>query len=87
MHSHGSNIKYDYVLRIYHIGFYQRKDLGWKNYLGAILCEYLGVLGPMLLFYQHMATLNPSPSDRELWQIPISEITDDTPKDLLEKYV
>jgi hypothetical protein len=32
MHSHGSNIEYDYVLRIYHIGFYQRKDLGWKNY-------------------------------------------------------
>ena len=51
------------------------------------LCKYLGVLGPMLLFYQHTATLNPSPRDRELWQIPISEITDDTPKDLLEKYV
>jgi hypothetical protein len=86
-HSHGSNIEYDYVLRIYYIGSFLQKDLGWKNCPGAILREYLGILGPMLSFYRHTATLNPSPSDRELRQIPILGSMDDIPDELRETYV
>ena len=86
-HSHGSNIEYDYTLRILHVGSYQNNEIGWKNYPGAVLREYLCILGPMTSFFGHTATLNPTPSNKELQKIPISEITEDTPDETLEKYV
>jgi hypothetical protein len=84
-HSHGSNIEYDYTLQILHIGSYRSNEIGWKNYPGAVLREYLCILGPMTSFFG--LTANPTPSDKELQKIPISEITEDTPDETLEKYM
>ncbi len=74
--SHGSNLEYDYLLKIYHSSA-GKKDIGWENIPGPILQEYLSTLGDMLGAYNHTAILNPSPSDKhytELKQYPCTAL-------------
>jgi hypothetical protein len=64
-YSHGSNIEYDYFLRVFHTASVHKVDKGWMNYPGSILYEYLNALITMLNGYKHTAQLCPSPSERE----------------------
>jgi hypothetical protein len=87
-YSHGSNIEYDYILRVFHTASGRKVDKGWMNYPGSILYKYLNALGTMLNGYKHTAQLCLSPSEIE--SLPIihqSNITQDTEEDLIAKYV
>jgi hypothetical protein len=58
--SHGSNLEYDYRLKIHHTTP-KRVDDGWVNQPGTVLNTYLDSLTDMLRYYGHTARINPSP--------------------------
>jgi hypothetical protein len=60
--SHGSNLEYDYRLKIHHTTP-KHTDEGWVNHPGTVLNTYLDSLTDMLRFYGHTARLNPSPEN------------------------
>jgi hypothetical protein len=86
--SHGSNIEYDYILRVFHTSAGRKADNGWLNRPGLVLFQYLSTLGTMLSSYKHTASLYPSPSKREtLPPIQLSKIAEESPgEELLGKY-
>jgi hypothetical protein len=60
--SHGSNLEYDYRLKIHHMTP-KRVDDGWVNQPGIVLNTYLDSLTNMLRYYGHTARINPSPEN------------------------
>jgi hypothetical protein len=60
--SHGSNLEYDYRLKIHHTTP-KRVDDGWINQPGPVLNTYLDSLTDMLRYYGHTARINPSPEN------------------------
>jgi len=60
--SHGSNLEYDYRLKIHHTTP-KRMDDGWVNQPGIVLNTYLDSLTDILRYYGHTARINPSPEN------------------------
>ena len=60
--SHGSNLEYDYRLKIHHMTP-KCTDDGWVNQPGTVLNTYLDSLMDMLRYYGHTARINASPEN------------------------